>query len=384
MLKFVLALGVFAALNLYLALHVFKTVLPPRIALVTFGLLFGVQLIGPLGNRLIFPILREWNWSDALIRGLDWLSFLTMGALACLVIYGLFLDGLFLVGRLAQMPATPDLQRRALLGLGLVSTGTLAIGITQAMAGPQIRAVTIRLKSLPSSFDGFKIVQISDLHVGPMIGRDYTRNVVKMANGLAPDLVVLTGDFVDGPLADLRDDVAPLADLTAVHGAFYVTGNHEYYWDAPAWTAEFRRLGATVLCNTHCIIRQGDDQIVVGGIPDLSTLRSEDIDKADASKAFDGAPANSVKILLAHQPASYEMAHAAGTDLQLSGHTHAGQFFPFNLVVKLFQRYTQGLNNHDGMWVYVNRGTGFWGPPIRTGIPAEITLITLRRDDLSG
>ena len=248
------------------------------------------------------------------------------------------------------------------------------------MARPSVRSVTIPLKGLPQSFNGFKIAQISDLHVGPMIGRDYTQSVVNLTNSLNPDLIALTGDFVDGSVAQLAEDVAPLADLRSVHGSFYITGNHEYYWGAEDWMAEFKRLGARVMVNEHERISRGDDHIVLAGIPDLSTLRNQNIESADAEKSLLGVADGVVKILLAHQPNSYEMAYKAGVDLQLSGHTHAGQFFPFSPLIRFFQRYYQGLNRHDSMWIYVNSGTGYWGPPLRTGVPSEITLITLVPD----
>jgi len=160
---------------------------------------------------------------------------------------------------------------------------------------------------------------------------------------------------------------------------YFVTGNHEYYWNAPAWSAEMRRLGARVLDNEHVVLQRGAGHLVLAGVPDYSTRHLPEGQRSDPARALRGAPADAVKILLAHQPASYADAQAAGFDLQLSGHTHGGQYFPFSQLIRFFQRYYKGLNRHGGLWVYVNRGTGYWGPPLRAGVPAEITLLTLVR-----
>jgi predicted MPP superfamily phosphohydrolase len=252
-------------------------------------------------------------------------------------------------------------------------------GITQAAKGPKIYDIEIPLKDLPEQFEGFKIAQISDLHAGPTIGQHYTQKVVEMTNELNADVIALTGDFADGDVAHLRTALQPLAQLHAKHGVFFVTGNHEYYWDLEGWLAEYRRLGARVLLNEHVVLRHNGSEIVVAGVTDYTAGQMEPTHASDPAKSLKGAPANTIKILLAHQPASYEEAYKAGFDLQLSGHTHGGQFFPWSLVVRLVQKYYRGLNQHENMWVYVNRGTGYWGPPLRFTIPPEITLIRLRR-----
>ncbi len=215
--------------------------------------------------------------------------------------------------------------------------------------------------------------------MGPTIGRRYARKVVEIANAETPDVVALTGDFVDGTVADFAADVAPLADLRAPEGVFYVTGNHEYFWDAGQWITAFKQLGARVLVNEHELIRRGPDTIAVAGVTDISTRHMSGAHAFSPERALAGVPQDITKILLAHQPISFTAAAKAGADLQLSGHTHAGQYFPFTLLIGFFQRYARGLNRHDNMWIYVNSGTGYWGPPMRTGAPPEITLLTLRR-----
>ena len=194
----------------------------------------------------------------------------------------------------------------------------------------------------------------------------------------APDMIALTGDFADSNPDDVEQAITPLADLTAAHGVYFVTGNHEYFWDAAAWMAAFRRLGAKVLTNEHTVIGRGTDAVVVAGVTDISTRRMGPPHGSNPAAALAGAPPTT-KILLAHQPASCVDAEKAGADLQLSGHTHSGQYFPFNLMIGWFQRYYKGLNRHGALWVYVNQGTGYWGPPLRAGVPAEVTLLILRR-----
>jgi uncharacterized protein len=262
--------------------------------------------------------------------------------------------------------------------LAVVTAATAAAGIAQVLAGPRVKDVDVPLAGLPAGFDGFRIAQVSDLHVGPTIGRRYAEKVVRMVNALQPDLIALTGDLIDGPVERERDRVAPIAGLEARHGAFYITGNHEYHWGAPRWLEEFRRFGLRVLANEHAVISQGNEAIVVAGVTDHSTRHFDDARKSDPGRAFHGAPSGTTKILLAHQPISYQRAEAEGVDLQLSGHTHGGQYFPFSLLIRFFQKYYKGLNRHGQMWIYVNRGTGYWGPPLRALVPAEITLITLR------
>lgn len=197
-------------------------------------------------------------------------------------------------------------------------------------------------------------------------------------NGAAPDLIALTGDFADSDPGEAEQAIAPLADLQAPHGAYFVTGNHEYFWDAAAWMAAFRRMGAKVLTNEHTVIRRGADAVVVAGVTDISTRRMGPPHGSNPAAALAGAP-DTTRILLAHQPASCVEAEKAGADLQLSGHTHAGQYFPFSQMIGWFQRYTKGLNRHGAMWVYVNQGTGYWGPPLRAGVPAKVTLLILKR-----
>jgi len=215
------------------------------------------------------------------------------------------------------------------------------------------------------------------VHVGPTICRPYVERVVAAVNTLDADLVAITGDLVDGSVGELAPHVAPLAALRSREGTFFVTGNHEYYSGATAWVAELRRLGLTVLANQHVAIRRGDATLVLGGVNDYSAGHFDRAGASDPVKALAGSPPGAVRVLLAHQPRSAEAAEAAGFDLQLSGHTHGGQFLPWNLLVRLQQPFTAGLERWRRMWVYTSRGTGYWGPPKRFGAPSEITLLRL-------
>lgn len=338
---------------------------------------FVLQLAGPFGDRLLFPKLRRGPAGASLVLGLDWTSYVAFGALTLLVVYGLAADVITLTWKLLRPPA--DLAAfdwRSLQVLLLSVAGTVVLGLWQA-SHPVVQRVRIPLRGLPTRFTGFQIAQVSDLHVGPTIRRARVQRVVNLVNGLAPDLVALTGDLVDGSVRDLAAHVAPIAQLRAPHGVYFVTGNHEYYWNAVEWMAEFARLGVRVLANEHRLIERGPDAIVLAGITDYSTLHLRSPHASNPERALAGTPDGLVKIVLAHQPASFAMTHAAGFDLQLSGHTHAGQYFPFTLLVRFFQRYYKGLNRYRNMWIYVSRGTGYWGPPLRACMPAEITLITL-------
>jgi uncharacterized protein len=215
----------------------------------------------------------------------------------------------------------------------------------------------------------YRIVQWSDVHIGPTIQRRFVDSLVERTNALNADAIVITGDLIDGHVDDLREAIAPLSDLRARDGVFVVTGNHEYYWRASEWIREFTRLGMTVLKNEHRVINR---DLVIAGVTDPAGR-----EKSDVSAALAGAPGDVFTILLAHRPQAAEAASRLGADLQLSGHTHGGQFFPFNLLIRWFQPVVAGLHRVGNMLLYVSRGTGYWGPPSRLGVGGEITLITL-------
>jgi predicted MPP superfamily phosphohydrolase len=323
----------------------------------------------------------------------QWLGYLLMGlssiVLVMIVAVDLLRVGRKLVLRLRPAPAapeaTPDSGRRAFLGrainLGIVggAGSVTGVGVVQAQQLPEVREVDVPIAGLPPGADGFRIVQITDVHVGPTIHGEFLAAVVDRVNALEPDLVAVTGDLIDGWVEQLRDEVAVLGRLRARHGAFFVTGNHEYYWDGLAWCDEVARLGLTVLVNEHRVLEHDGARLLVAGVTDVSAGGMVAAHASDPAGACEGAPDGCcIRILLAHQPRSIYAAARAGYDLQISGHTHGGQYFPMNLLVYLAQPYVAGLERHEDTWIYVSRGTGYWGPPVRVGAPHEITLLRLR------
>jgi uncharacterized protein len=274
-----------------------------------------------------------------------------------------------------DLPAIEHVTAAAVPALAL---GATLLGFLNAHRTPRIRTVEIAHPGLPASLDGFTIAQISDLHVSPTIRRNFVARVVAAVNALAPDLIAITGDLVDGTVAELADEVAPLGALAAPDGVYFVSGNHEYYAGVHAWLAQVRRLGIRVLQNEHVVIDRDGAKLVLAGVSDFSAGHFEQSHRSDPEAALRGAPADAaMKVLLAHQPRSAPAAARAGFDLQLSGHTHGGQFLPWNFFVRLQQPFTAGLHQLDRLLVYVSRGTGYWGPPKRFGAPSEITRIRL-------
>ena len=241
----------------------------------------------------------------------------------------------------------------------------------------EIVNVEVKLPRLPTRLDGFTIVQLTDLHVGLTIDRHFVQRVVDLANGLAPDLVAMTGDFVDGRVDDLRDEIAPLANLRAKHGVFAVTGNHEYYSGVEPWVKQISSLGVRYLRNERVVIGDGNGHsFELAGVEDHSARGRY---REDLAQATTGRDPRRALVLLAHQPRQVRRAAQHGVDLQLSGHTHGGQIWPWHYLVKLQQGgLLAGLYAHGDTQLYVSRGCGYWGPPVRVLAPLEITRVILR------
>ena len=325
-------------------------------------------LIGPMLSRVLPESFSGRYYS------LRWMINMTMAIFFSLLFYTFVTDlSVYLLGFVLDPELVIRLQDWSLFVIAVLVAGTFLIGSLQALA-PKVYRVDVPIEGLPTSFDGFKIAQISDLHIGEMIGHRYVRAVVEKTNLLDANIVAMTGDIIDGKLSQIAAVTADLAALKPREGVFYVTGNHEYYWGVENALGELKKAGARILSNENVRIRRGPDEIAIAGVPDISMGAG-----SDPARSVLGVPADVVKILLAHQPVSYRRALEAGVHLQLSGHTHGGQFFPWSLVVRLFQHYNKGLIRHGKMWIYVNRGTATWGPRLRFGIPPEITLLSLRR-----
>jgi len=265
------------------------------------------------------------------------------------------------------------LARSVALLAGAAAVGATGFGAYTALGPPTIRRVPIRLAKLPATMAGFRIALVSDIHLGPLLGRGHTERIVRTINGLQVDLVAVVGDLVDGSVAELGAAAEPLADLQARHGSYFVTGNHEYFSGHTEWIDEVESLGLTVLRNERVDI----DGLDLAGVNDVTGGSYGD--GPDMAAALGGRDAARPVVLLAHQPIQVHDAARQGVDLQLSGHTHGGQMVPFNLLVKLQQPVVAGLATVDGTQVYVTNGAGFWGPPVRVGAPPDISVIELDR-----
>ena len=315
-----------------------------------------------------------------------WTGLLLLGLFSSLFVLTLLRD-VVLVLATTVLALWPDLFGSRALEVGsagLVPVTALlmtALGLLNARRTAAVVPVDIPIADLPDALHGFTIAQISDIHVGPTIKQPYVDSIVEAVNRLNADMVAVTGDLVDGSVADLARHVAPLARLASTHGTFFVTGNHEYYSGAGAWINELRRLDVRVLLNEHVVLQHGAAMLVVAGVTDTSAHHFDPAHRSSPSAAIAGAPKHAaVRVLLAHQPRSAPAAAEAGFDLQLSGHTHGGQFFPWNIVVRWLQPFSAGLNRLKNLWIYTSRGTGYWGPPKRFGAPSEITLLRLVPD----
>jgi predicted MPP superfamily phosphohydrolase len=306
-----------------------------------------------------------------------------MGLFSSLFVLTLLREGLLLGGWLvlALRPDAFDLAEltaATAAAVPLIALAMTLIGLVNARRTAGVVAVDVPIAGLPDALHGFTIAQISDVHVGPTIKQRYLEAIVVAVNRLGADMVAVTGDLVDGPVHRLAAHVAPLARLQSRHGTFFVTGNHEYYSGVLGWIAELRRLGLRVLLNEHVVLRHGEASVVVAGVTDHGAHRYAEHHRSDPVAALAGAPDEAaVRILLAHQPRSAAGAEPAGFHLQLSGHTHGGQFWPWNVFVRLQQPFTAGLHRWRALWVYTSRGTGYWGPPKRFGAPSEITRVRL-------
>lgn len=364
-------LGVVVSLHWYLGARLIRDAMVPQpfahVAWTALWAAFGTIFVGFIGGR-VFP--------RALARTFQWLGFVWMGA------FGLLLTGVALsdlVLWLASKAYVVDAswqQARALGVLGVVLPA-MAWGAFVARR-PAIKRLEVKLAGLNRDFDGLRVVQLSDVHIGETLGRDFAEEVTARVNALKPDVIAVTGDLIDGSVTKLKSEVAPLAGLRARHGVFYVTGNHEYYHGGTSWEAEARRLGFTVLHNEHRVLEQGSAKLVIGGVTDVEGARFSEQHVPRVDLAFAQAPADAPRILLAHQPRFAKRAAAEKVALMLSGHTHGGQMFPFMFFVRLQQPVIGGLHVIDGVRTYTSNGTGYWGPPLRLGPRGEITELTLR------
>jgi len=340
---------------------------------------------------LVVATLTAGRLSPRLGRLLAWPGFIWMGVMFILLVALLGTDLIRLLAALASrwFGATNAFDgsrrvftARVLGGAALASVGGVTAAAIRATRGEvTVKRVEIVLSRLPSSLDGTRIVQLCDMHVGGLLGREFVERVVRTTNELKPDLVAMVGDLVDGTIEQLRPALASLTSLRARHGVFFVTGNHEYYSSsgARAWMDELDRMGMRVLRNERVAIGVGADTFDLAGVPDHSSSRfPDDGPSENIPAALAGRDPSRPVVLLAHQPIAIHAAARHGVDLQLSGHTHGGQIWPWGILVRLQQPFIRGQHRVGDTQLYVSCGTGFWGPPMRLLAPAEITEIILR------
>ncbi len=313
---------------------------------------------------------------EGLGAALSWAGLLALGLFSSLFVLTLL--------RAALLPALDGLGLPVLGWAEASAWAVVAAAVLMTVAGfvvarwaPAVVEVPIPVAGLPAALHGFRIVQITDIHVGPTVRRGALERIVDRVNALEADLVAITGDVVDGDVATLREHVAPLQLLRAREGVALVLGNHELYSGAPAWVQEFRRLGLRVLLNEHFLVARGGATVAVAGVTDYTTARFHPDWACDPHAAIRGAGAAAdLRLLLAHQPVTALAAAEAGYHLALHGHTHGGQWWPWNHFVRLQQPVVKGLHRFGSLWSYTSVGTGYWGPPKRH-FRREITRLTL-------
>ena len=347
------------------------------------------------------PLLRHSRLSGfggGVVEVVSWVGYSAFGLATILVVLMIARDLPILARRIGSLLARPFARRRTRAIFTkpdegrrrflLNATNATLLAATVPLSGyafyeanrtPSVLRNEFVLPDLPEGLDGFTIAQISDTHIGITLGRDWVRKVVDEVNALGPDMIVHTGDMVDGSVPALRSAVQPFADLKAPHGTWFCTGNHEYYSGVTPWLAKIRQLGMTPLVNEHQLVDTGRGRILMAGVTDYDAARILPAHASSPEAAMAGAPNHDVSILLAHRPRSVFEASRTGADIQLSGHTHGGQYFPYTLAIHLFQPYVRGQYLHEDTRLYVNQGTGYWGPPMRLGTVPEITLHTLRK-----
>ena len=350
------------------------------------GLCAMSLFLQPVGDRLIKP-----PWS----RMIAWPASIWMGLFFYLFLLVSFSDLLIFLARLSS-PTPLDAvgasswvetfgpARVRATAVVLTALVFVALGLRGGLARPQLKRVDVWPVRWPAALDGFRIVQISDIHIGPILDRRFSRQLTDRVNALDPDLVAVTGDLADGSVEKLSDEVAPFADLRARHGVFFVTGNHDHYSGADAWVQRIRELGFRVLRNERVTIEQDGSAFEFAGVDDHRAGLESRSGGEDVAAALAGLPPDRAVILLAHDPTTFKKAHAMGIDLQLSGHTHGGQIWPFRYFVRLAIPFVAGLYRRGDAQLYVSCGTGFWGPPMRLLAPAEITEIRLRAAPAAG
>jgi predicted MPP superfamily phosphohydrolase len=341
-------------------------------------------LLSALGATLILSPIAERTVGPPLARILVWPASVWMGFMFLILTLLGASDALaWLTGSAALAASDGTVSGGSAIGARAAAVATVALvvggfALRAGLAPPVLNRVTVELAGWPRALDGYRIAQISDVHIGPILRRPFAESVVARVNALAPDLVAVTGDLVDGGVKQLADEVAPFADLRGRHGVYFVTGNHDHYSGADSWVAKIGELGIRVLRNERITLGDGDAVFDLVGVDDHRGDMVNAGGREDLAAALAGREPNRPAILLAHDPSTFKRASGMGIALQLSGHTHGGQIWPFHYLVRLVVPFVAGIHRRNGATLFVSRGTGFWGPPMRLFAPAEITELTLR------
>lgn len=363
---------VFVGGHLYLAQRlVFDPQLPPALErglLLIMGVLAASIFAEPLAQRLApLPVARAVAWPAAIWLGVAFLLLVALGVSE------------LVTSLLAAAGGDPVVASRArALGVVGLAGGAAALGMRSALAPPRLNRVEVPLPRWPHARDGYRIVQISDIHIGPILDRRFAQHLTERVNALDADLVVVTGDLVDGRADQLGPEVAPFAGLRARDGVFFVTGNHDYFSGVDPWVEHVKSLGMRVLRNEHVTLGEGAAAFDLAGVEDHRSGSYSRGAGEDLPAALAGRDPDRPVVLLAHDPTTFRAARHAGVDLQISGHTHGGQIWPFGLLVRAVIPWVSGLYREGPAHCFVSRGTGFWGPPIRLLAPAEISELVLR------
>lgn len=315
---------------------------------------------------------RRWS------RGVHWAAFVWLGCFFIMLPFTAFAD-IGAWGLAKAVGAGEGWGRWQAVTILATTALALVIAFRTARGALRVERHDIFVPNLPAEFEGFRIAQITDIHIGETLDGRFLTRVVQGVNDLSPDMVAVTGDLVDGSVDKIHDEVAPLGKLQAKDGAYYITGNHEYYHGGAQWESYVGSLGLHVLHNSHRVLRRGNAQLVVAGVTDLEGRNRGRAHAPDVDAAFAGTPADAPRVLLAHQPLFARYAQGRRVALQLSGHTHGGQIFPFMFFVRLQQPVVSGFKVIGDVPTYTSRGTGYWGPPFRLGPTPEIALLTLKR-----
>lgn len=380
---FIVLSTVISLVHYYLSIRLFKNPdLPPFWK--NFGNIFLFSMLVVMLLSIVFSQFTPYQYSHPFL----WVAYLWLGVIMLLFFSILFIDIVKLVLFLYSKLIVPkDLianegRRKFIINsltLGASASVLVATGVSvfKYLSKPVVKKIKISLNGLPKVFEGYRIVQISDLHIGQLMTKTTLHEVVNQVNSLKPDIIAITGDLVDGSLEALSKEITPIKDLKAKDGVYFVTGNHEYYSGVEEWINEIKGLGVNVLSNQSKKITNGSDSFYLAGIHDYDATRFGEEFAPNLKKALTGINKKENVVLLAHQPLAVKEAAEHKVDLVLSGHTHGGQIWPFNYLVNLQQRFLKGLYQHKETKLYVNQGTGCWGPPMRLGTENEITEITL-------